>query len=203
MKYHNWQARHPHFSLVDNTKAKKLAASYITNGMTVLDIGSGDCDFFDFLKHQGLSCHFHTYDVEAESLAIAEKKGYIPHTTLEMKERFDVVTMFEVIEHLTMDERVQYAAILTTLIKPGGYLILSFPHIKSYLSVVNYFDNQDHKIPYVKVFGLTYLFEQFTQEKVMYFTPWVNPLKILLSLVTALSFTGIYNNVCVVLKKKL
>ena len=202
MKYHSWQSKEKQFTLVDITKAKQVAASYIRSGHNVLDIGCGDCSFFDLLRKKAHTCAFHAFDVEPDALKIATKKGYIAHKDLaSIKETFDVVTMFEVLEHLTIEERIHYAVLLSKLVKKDGYLILSFPHVKSFLSVVNYFNNQDHKTPYPKVMGLKYLFDHFQQKEVKYFTPWVNPIKILQSLATGLSWNAVYNNVAIVLKK--
>jgi len=201
MKYHSWQARRREFSMVDHKKAKKLVLKYLQNGMKLLDIGCGDCDFFDYLKQQGYICDYHGYDVEQAALAIAKKKGYKTHDTLQLREQFDIVTLFEVLEHLSMEERIHYATLLDKLVKKDGYLILSFPHVRSFLSVITYFDNQDHKVPYPKVKSLHYLFENFKQEKIFYFTPYVNPLKVLHCLVSGLSWNAMYNSVGIVLKK--
>lgn len=202
MKVHQWQMKRE-FSLVDDTKAKKLALKYVKNGYSILDIGCGDCLFFDIVKKYRENCKLYGFDIMKEALAICKKKGYNAVGSLtKINLKFDIITMFECFEHLTYEERVKQVGLIDKFLKNNGYLILSFPHVKSMLSVIHYSDNPEHKFPYVHEKNLLKYFYNYEIVDRVYFNPWLNPLKILNCLVTGLSFNAIYNNVGYVLRKK-
>ncbi len=200
VKFHTWQDNKESFSVLDKNIAKKIFLRFIKTGDTMLDIGCGDCAFFDFVKEHR-SCEFHVFDTNKDALSIAEKKGYITQKNLNITKKFDVISMIEVFEHLTIDERIEIANKINAMLKPGGYLLMTFPYVKSFLSVANYFDNLEHKAPYVKVDGVLRIFENYALIEKMPFSPWLNPLKILSCLLTGLSADSIYNSVCLVLQK--
>jgi len=200
VKIHTWQDRKEGFSLLDADAAKKIFLEYIKDGDKLLDIGCGDCAFFDFVK-QHRKCEFHAFDVNEDALKIANSKGYATHKTLDIKGTFDVISLIEVFEHLTIEDRVKYAQIIDKVLKPGRYLLMTFPHVKSFLSVANYFDNLDHKAPYAKVDGALRIFEGYGLIRKKYFSPWLNPLKIISCLATGLSLDAVYNSICLVLQK--
>lgn len=201
MKIHQWQNRKSEFSLVDSRKAAKAVLNYIKNGDKILDIGCGDCSFFDFVKKYR-KIKYYGYDVVKESLEIARKKGYNAIKSLNVKEKFNVVTMFEVFEHLSVDEKIKYVKILDKLLVDGGYLALSFPNVKSVLSMQNYFNNIEHKVPIMNENNLRIFFHDFRVIRKVYLNPWLNPLKVLHSFITGLGFNAIYNNILFILKKK-
>lgn len=203
MKIHQWQGGKKEFSLVDDTKAKKFALKYIKNNDTVLDIGCGDCLFFDIVKNSKENCKFYGFDIIKEALDICKKKGYNSVNTLnKLNLKFDVITMFECFEHLDYGERVKHVEIINKLLKDNGYFILSFPYIKSMLSLQHYHDNPEHKMPYPLEKNLTKFFYNYKIIDKLYFNPWLNPLKVLHCVLTGLSFNVIYNNICYVLVRK-
>ncbi len=96
----------------------------------LLDIGAGTGDFLLTAKMNAWEIH----GVEPNNLARdnAQKKGIhlsekisdLPSTT------YDVITLWHVLEHLPqLNEQLKT---ITTLIKPGGFLIIAVPNYKSY-----------------------------------------------------------------------
>ncbi len=203
MKLHMWQQRKREFSVVDAKKAKRFAIKVIRDGNAVLDVGCGDCDFFDMIRAQKKDCKLFGYDIVPEALQICKRKGYTPVRALKnMKNKFDVITLFECFEHLTYAQRQEYVAFIEESLKSKGYVVLSFPHIKSMLSILHYYDNPEHKEPFPLESNLMKFFENFTIVGKTYLSPWVHPLKVIHCVLTGLSLNAVYNNVCFVLQKK-
>ncbi len=200
VKLHNWQDHKEIFTLLDKNAAKKIFLRYIKNGNKLLDVGCGDCSFFDFVKKHR-QCEFHAQDINEDALAIAKGKGYTPHDTIVVTDSFDVVSMIEVFEHLTIEDRIKVAGQINKILKPNGFILMTFPHVRSSLSVVRYFDNLEHKVPYVKEDGVLRIFEGYKLVAKKHFTPWLNPVKIISCLITGASLDSIYNSICLVLQK--
>ena len=58
--------------------------------------------------------------------------------------RFDVVTFFEVLEHL--DEPLEFLRKVKTVLKPGGYIALSVPNRRRTLDIHGIEDNPPHHL---------------------------------------------------------
>ncbi len=203
MKTHQWQQRKYRFTLVDDDKAKRYSVKYVQDGNYVLDIGCGDCVFFDILSSRRNNCKLYGFDIVSEALDICRKKGYFPVKNLKnLKDKFDIIAMFECFEHLTYEGRLEYVRFVGKRLKRGGYFIISFPHISSMFSLIHYSDNPEHKMPYPIEANLKRMFGDFDFVDKIYFNPWLNPLKVLHCLITGLSLNAIYNNVCYILRKK-
>jgi len=202
VKLHAWQDRKDSFSVLDKNIASKIFLKFIKNGDNLLDIGCGDCGFFDFIKKHR-QCEFHAFDMNEDALKIAKEKGYSAHKFLDASGQFDVISMVDVFEHLTIDERIEIVKKIDGMLLPGGYVLMTFPHVKSFLSVANYFDNIEHKAPYVKVDGVMRLFETYSLLIKKPFSPWLSPFKIISCIATGLSIDSIYNSMCLVLQKPL
>ena len=98
----------------------------------VLDIGSGYGFFRVALRdagfeQEGLEVSSFARAVAASSYQLETHGGILADHWTEWKERFDVATMFDLIEHLTDPDELlaQTAAVL----KPGGYLGIKTPNI--------------------------------------------------------------------------
>ena len=203
MVLHQWQLNKKNFTLVDDLKAKKFALRYIQEGDNILDIGCGDCKFFDIASKFKPNSKFYGFDIIPQALEICKKKGYNPVSSLtNLKLKFGVITMFECFEHLDYKERFNQVKIINNLLKSNGYVVLSFPHVSSFLSILHYGDNPEHQEPYPSSRNITKFFSNYEIVEITYFNPWLNPFKILHCIITGLSFNAIYNNVCYVLKKK-
>jgi SAM-dependent methyltransferase len=105
------------------------------SGKTVLEIGCGTGSSTVALAEQGAIVT--ALDEDAGSLRVARQRAALhrtPATFLEANSReafakyspesFDIVGMFAVVEHMTLDERLAAIREAWTLIKPGGLLVV-------------------------------------------------------------------------------
>ncbi len=203
MAIHQWQVKRPSFTFVDDTVAKKFALNYIKNKDTLLDIGCGDCEFFDLVSKNKRECDLYGFDVLKDALDICKNKKFNPVYSLKtLKIKFDVITLFECFEHMDYKERFVQVDAINKILKKDGYVVLSFPHIRSMLSILHYGDNPEHQEPYPSEKNIIKFFQGYEIIAKKYFNPWLNPLKILHCWFTGLSFNAVYNNVCYILRKK-
>ena len=111
----------------------------LCRGKDVLNVGALG-DVFNFLpENRNLWLHHQIYevarsldglDVDSEGIAYAQKYGYeiLDHdcTTVQLNKKYDIVLMYEVIEHL--DAPVVAIKNLALHLKEGGELILTTPN---------------------------------------------------------------------------
>lgn len=108
-------------------KRCSLISAHRTSG-SLLDIGTGDGYFLDFVKT--------SFDVEAteiseSGIAFARMRGHsVHHGTIFDAEfdakKYDVVSMWHVLEHVPMPGRVLERA--KSLLKPDGFLFIAVPN---------------------------------------------------------------------------
>jgi 2-polyprenyl-3-methyl-5-hydroxy-6-metoxy-1,4-benzoquinol methylase len=97
---------------------------------TLLDIGAGTGDFVKAAKESGWKVEGIEPNEKASSLATEKGISLKPKISDFEGQRFDVVTMWHVLEHVpNLEETIQQ---LNNLIKPGGILIIAVPNFKSY-----------------------------------------------------------------------
>ncbi|MBI4847508.1 MAG: class I SAM-dependent methyltransferase [Nitrospirae bacterium] len=101
-------------------------------GRRILDVGCGQGQFVDFMVRRG----WETLGVElsesamtvCKQFALPVKKIDVFDSTL-IKESFDLITLFEVIEHVPTPK--QMVEQIEQLLKPGGVLYLTTPNFNS------------------------------------------------------------------------
>lgn len=91
------------------------------NGDKILDIGASTRDLEKRIKKHFPQIIYKSMDIDRE----VEHNYY---SLDEIKEGFDVILLFEVIEHLDLEEGVKMLGKIHSLLKEGGYLILSTPN---------------------------------------------------------------------------
>lgn len=203
MEIHQWQIKQKSFTFVDDSKAKKFALNYIKDKDCILDIGCGNCDFFDIISRDKMDCKLYGFDILKDSLNICKDKGYNPVGSIkDLKNKFDVITLFECFEHIDYRARFKQVEEINKLLKSNGYVVLSFPNVMSFLSILHYGDNPEHQEPYPSDINIVKFFQGYKIIAKKYFNPWLNPLKIIHCILTGMSFNAIYNNVCFVLRRK-
>ena len=100
---------------------------------SVLDVGCGEGRFLDRAKEAGLQTA--GVEISERAAAIAESKGHqiinrsIVDEPLPRDQRFDAVTMWDIIEHLESPGRVLKH--LSAALKPGGHLVVITPMMGS------------------------------------------------------------------------
>jgi 2-polyprenyl-3-methyl-5-hydroxy-6-metoxy-1,4-benzoquinol methylase len=114
-----------------NLKRKvSLIHKYADTNKTLLDIGAGTGSFLESAKQNG----WNVYGIEPGKKAreLAEKKGLKLKESLDLleKKRFQVITLWHVLEHLP-DLEAQIKRI-TSLLEKDGTLIIAVPNFQSY-----------------------------------------------------------------------
>ncbi len=119
-------------------KRLPLMVETIRDGEKVLDIGASGRDLEGRLKRHFPKLIYKSMDIDREQ----------PHdfySLEEIHESFDVVFLFEVIEHLDLEEGVRLLQGIYDLLGPGGRLILTTPNI---FNPGRYWRDATHRVAY-------------------------------------------------------
>jgi 2-polyprenyl-3-methyl-5-hydroxy-6-metoxy-1,4-benzoquinol methylase len=104
------------------------ASRYIPNGASVLDIGCGDGAMFKILGHR-IESGLGLDPILTKSIS-TPKYRLLPYRFPENipdSDKFDVITMLAVFEHLPQSILSQCDRICSRLLHSGGYLIITIP----------------------------------------------------------------------------
>jgi len=134
-------------------------------GKLVLDFGSGiESNFFlKYVKdNDGSVEKYKGYDIDEETKKWLMEKGfyydfYHDDTFLGA---FDIINCSQTYEHLNLYERERFIRRSYELLKPGGLLLIDFPHIAN-LNIIEFFRSDRTHIPvsredeaiYIELFG--------------------------------------------------
>ena len=99
-----------------------LILKTIQDGEKVLDIGASDRGLEKRLKANYPNLIYKSMDIDKEQF-------HDFYSLEEIRESFDVILLFEVIEHLELKEGIQLLRNIFKLLTPGGRLILTTPNI--------------------------------------------------------------------------
>jgi cyclopropane fatty-acyl-phospholipid synthase-like methyltransferase len=137
-----------------------LMLENIRDGEKVLDIGASNRDLEGRLKRHYLNLVYKSMDIDQEQF-------HDFYSLEEIQESFDVVFLFEVIEHLDLEEGVQLLKRTYDLLNEGGRLILTTPNV---FNPSRFWRDATHKVAYCydELGGL--LLAQGFQIKAMYRT---------------------------------
>jgi SAM-dependent methyltransferase len=137
-----------------------LMLKTIQDGEKVLDIGASNRNLQERLKR-------HFPKVVYKSMDIDREQFHDFYSLEEVREHFDVVFLFEVIEHLSLEEGAPLIRKIYDLLTDGGRLILSTPNV---FNPSRYWRDATHKVAYCydELGGL--LLAQGFQIKAMYRT---------------------------------
>jgi 2-polyprenyl-3-methyl-5-hydroxy-6-metoxy-1,4-benzoquinol methylase len=131
------------------TFAAEFRRAQVAAGARILDIGFGGGEFLDWARAQG-------YRVVGTELlpalvdAVRERGheaycGTLAELAGGFAEPFDVVTFWDVLEHLPKREIVEYLMLIRSLLRPGGRLIARCPNCASTAGMVNYANDLTHE----------------------------------------------------------
>ena len=95
--------------------------NYIKDGNKILDIGASSRDLEMRIKKHRSQIVYKSMDIDREGV-------HDYYSLDEVEETFDVVFLFEVIEHLDLEEGVDMFKKIYSILKEGGYFILSTPN---------------------------------------------------------------------------
>lgn len=94
---------------------------HITDGDKILEIGASTRDLEMRIKE-------HLPHILYKSMDIDRERVHDYYSLDEVEEMFDVILLFEVIEHLDLDEGIAMLQKIYSLLVPGGRLVLSTPN---------------------------------------------------------------------------
>jgi 2-polyprenyl-3-methyl-5-hydroxy-6-metoxy-1,4-benzoquinol methylase len=120
-----------------------IICSFLPKGSNILDYGAGEGAFSQRIHDLGYRVF--AVDIEQESF-----KASVPFERLDFNnnsqiisfqqkylESFDLVLGIEVIEHV--ENPWQFIRNLKSLVKPGGWILISTPNVTSWYSRINFF----------------------------------------------------------------
>ncbi|MCI5149797.1 MAG: methyltransferase domain-containing protein [Candidatus Electrothrix sp. MAN1_4] len=116
----------------------QFAKKYLKKGDVVLDVGCGKGAFAEYLKD--LDAQFIGLEFSAKACELAQEKGVnveqgsIQDYADANPESVDIVTSFQVIEHVSCVKSFFEAKL--QVLKPGGKMIITVPSEDSFLSLV-------------------------------------------------------------------
>ena len=113
------------YSLINNLVKKE--------DRKILDVGSGTGEFLNYFKKKGWDVRGLETDDKARGFAISNFHCEVDKSieqTLKKKEKFDVITLWHVLEHVY--DVNGYLSKLKELLKDDGYIILGLPNCNSY-----------------------------------------------------------------------
>jgi SAM-dependent methyltransferase len=137
-----------------------LMLEMIRDGERVLDMGASNRNLESRLKRHFPSLIYKSMDIDRE-------RFHDFYSLEEIRECFDVVFLFEVIEHLDLKEGIRLLKRIYDLLNPGGRLILTTPNV---FNPSRYWRDATHKVAYCydELAGL--LMAQQFQVRAMYRT---------------------------------
>lgn len=111
---------------------------FIKNGDKILDIGASARNLEERIKKHAPQIIYKSMDIEQEG-------GHDYYSLDGIEENFNVILLFEVIEHLGLEEAVGTLRKIHSLLKEGGYLILSTPNT---FNPGRFWRDATHKVAY-------------------------------------------------------
>jgi len=110
----------------------------IQDSEKVLDIGASNRNLQDRLKRHFPKLIYKSMDIDREQF-------HDFYSLEEVQESFDVVFLFEVIEHLGLEEGIQLIRKIYDLLNEGGRLILTTPNV---FNPSRFWRDATHKVAY-------------------------------------------------------
>ena len=125
---------------------------YLKDGESVLEIGAFNRELGERIKQYYSHIHYKSMDIDPT----------YPHdysSLEEIRETFDVILLFEVIEHLALEEGREMVARIHQILKGGGRLIMTTPNI---FTPGQYWKDATHRMAYhYEELGALFLRQQY------------------------------------------
>jgi len=115
-----------------------LMVETLRDGEKVLDIGASNRNLEGRLKRHFPNLVYKSMDIDREQF-------HDFYSLEEVRESFDVIFLFEVIEHLDLEEGVQLIQRIYGLLSPRGRLILTTPNV---FNPGRYWRDATHRVAY-------------------------------------------------------
>lgn len=119
-------------------KEMERITPHLREGIRILEVGAGDRRYEAKIKKIVPMATYKSLDID--------KKTHQDYYHIgDIEETFDLILMFEVIEHLTPGEAVEMFKKIYALLREGGTLLLSTPNL---YHPNRYFQDITHKTPF-------------------------------------------------------
>jgi 2-polyprenyl-3-methyl-5-hydroxy-6-metoxy-1,4-benzoquinol methylase len=124
---------YPYFSISSYTDPRRLAG-WITNDKSdrILDFGCGPASFLALLRDEFGFMNTEGYELNKMSADVAKRRYNIdltPSIGQLRYSKYDVIILFEVIEHVTRPEEL--ISLCTSLLTSGGRLFITTPSVRN------------------------------------------------------------------------
>ncbi|MHC4138733.1 MAG: class I SAM-dependent methyltransferase [Planctomycetota bacterium] len=119
-------------------KRFELIRSLLFEGVRVLDVGAGAAEWGQRLQKVITNVTYKTVDIDPN-----RSPDY--RSVQEIQQKFDLITSWEVIEHLTLEAGEDLIKECERVLSPGGKLVISTPNI---FNPSRYLMDSTHRTPY-------------------------------------------------------
>lgn len=113
-------------------------------GRRLLDVGFGAGSLLDWARKRGADVE--GVEVQAELREAALRQGVIASASLEElgDGRYDIVTLFDILEHIPRDAIPLVLQTLHRIVRPGGRIVIRVPNCQSPLGLLNQLGDATH-----------------------------------------------------------
>jgi len=141
----------------------ELASHYILKGNNiVLDIGSGEGDFFNFLKNKGFETS-HLYLLDGNQATVKKNQALTEHSIFYLApdklpfedHSVDFIHISHLVDNLAVNDFYNFLRELNRVLKAGACLVVSTP-----LLWPNFYDDLSHVRPYNPYVFFKYFVQQ-------------------------------------------
>ncbi|OAL77851.1 hypothetical protein AY606_10395 [Acinetobacter sp. SFB] len=142
--YLEWKNWGESFGLIDDCtrryydlELKKIEGNLKGQNIRVLEIGFGNGSFLTYALERGWSVY--GIEVNDDLITIANKKGFQVCSTMDYLEDnvFDLIVAFDVLEHITSNELIEFTVKIKSKLKNGGFFVARFPNGDSPIGMKN------------------------------------------------------------------
>jgi ubiquinone/menaquinone biosynthesis C-methylase UbiE len=114
-------------------------------GKQLLDVGFGKGSFLVWAKQNGAFVSGVEIQNELRSIAADEDIPVFSDICEVSTEQYDIVVLFDVLEHQTLEEIPQFIEEIFRVLKKGGVILFKFPNCQSPAGMVNQFGDFTHR----------------------------------------------------------
>ena len=157
--YRNWHAdTAEHIEKMDRLYSTIIAEHFPSDKtVSILDIGCGMGFLLLSLKNSGYSS-ISGIDTDEQQIRSCKDKnlqvslvqdsvGYLNNSSA----KYDLITAFDVLEHIPAAEQISFLKAINNALKPGGQLILTVPNANSVLASRNRYIDYTHHVLFTEV----------------------------------------------------
>jgi 2-polyprenyl-3-methyl-5-hydroxy-6-metoxy-1,4-benzoquinol methylase len=106
--------------------ANLLDLAGATGQLRILEMGFGDGAFLDWARNRGHSVI--GSEIRPEAIEAAKARGHEVYQGVPAIEPVDLIVALDVLEHLTIEQLLEFLATAEQLLKPDGSIVARFPN---------------------------------------------------------------------------